>query len=63
MSIHPEIQATVQAELDSVFGDRLPSIDEYDKLPYFNAFLKECRRWAPPLTFGESLRGTRSPNT
>ncbi|KAJ8583641.1 cytochrome P450 [Rhizopogon salebrosus TDB-379] len=46
MTIHPEIQARAQTELDSVVGtDRLPTFDDRDSLPYINAICKEVFRW------------------
>jgi len=42
---YPEIQKKVQNELDRVVGrDRLPSYDDMQNLPYFNAVLNEVMR-------------------
>ena len=44
---HPEVQAKVAAELDSVVGrDRLPSLNDRDNLPYTTATLYEVMRYS-----------------
>jgi cytochrome P450 len=53
MSLHPDILAKAQAELDSVVGaDRLPTIDDRPNLPYVEAILTECTRYGPPVPAG-----------
>ena len=43
---NPDVQRKVHEELDRVVGpDRLPSLDDRDKLPYFHAFLFEVFRY------------------
>lgn len=54
MSLYPEVQATAQAELDRVVGDRLPTVDDMGSLPYIMAILIETLRWCPPATVGGS---------
>ncbi|CAG0879149.1 unnamed protein product [Darwinula stevensoni] len=50
---HPEIQEKLQAEVDSVVGpDRLPSLDDRDRMPYMQAFIMEVQRLANLLPFG-----------
>ncbi|KZT26043.1 cytochrome P450 [Neolentinus lepideus HHB14362 ss-1] len=45
---HPEAQAKVQEELDSVVGsDRLPNFGDMDMLPHTMAFVLETFRWRP----------------
>lgn len=54
MSEHPEIQAKVQRELDSVIGrERLPALTDRPMLPYTQAVLLEIQRIASvlPLSF------------
>jgi cytochrome P450 len=37
-----------QAELDRVVGrDRAPTSEDFDRLPYIQAVIKECHRWRP----------------
>ncbi|MCU0498058.1 MAG: cytochrome P450 [Anaerolineae bacterium] len=43
---HPTIQAALQAELERVIGDRLPTVN--DVLPYTDAVIKESLRLYPP---------------
>ncbi|KAF9453375.1 cytochrome P450 [Macrolepiota fuliginosa MF-IS2] len=46
MALHPEVVATVQAEIDSVVGpDRLPSFADRNDLPFVNALVLEVLRW------------------
>ena len=46
MSLHPDVQKKVQAELDSVVGpSRLPELGDYESLPYIKATIKEALRW------------------
>ena len=46
MSLYPDVQKKVQAELDSVLGhQRLPDLADYGSLPYLKAALKEAFRW------------------
>lgn len=45
MMIYPEIQRTIQKELDAVLsGDRLPLFEDQDSTPYLVAALKESLR-------------------
>jgi hypothetical protein len=58
MLLHPDVQATAQAELDARIGrDRLPNETDYGRtdLPYTTAVIKETLRWAPPAPLGESF--------
>ncbi|CAG0879151.1 unnamed protein product [Darwinula stevensoni] len=50
---HPEIQEKLQAEVDSVVGpERLPSLDDRDRMYYMQAFIMEVQRLANLLPFG-----------
>jgi cytochrome P450 len=41
MTLHPDVQAKVQAEMDSVVGrNRLPNFEDQAKLPYLEAVIK-----------------------
>ena len=55
MTLHPEIQAKAQAEVDSILGHdkRLPTFEDKPKLPYVNAIVKEVLRWNPHVPLGE----------
>ncbi|MFE1171217.1 cytochrome P450 [Streptomyces sp. NPDC058773] len=44
---HPEEQTRVRAELDRVLGDRTPTADDLDRLPYLTQALKESMRLYP----------------
>ena len=42
MAYHPEILARAHEELDQVVGqDRMPTLEDYDKLPLVQAIAKE----------------------
>ncbi|CAG0893259.1 unnamed protein product [Darwinula stevensoni] len=50
---HPEIQEKLQAEVDSVVGpDRLPSLDDRDRMQYTQAFMMEVLRLGVMLPVG-----------
>ena len=51
---HPEIQQKARREIDGVVGsDRLPTIDDRDKLPYVRSILTEALRICPPVPNGK----------
>ena len=53
MVLHPEVQAKVQMEIDTVVGRyRLPGFSDYGTLPYVDAIVKESLRWHPIAPFG-----------
>lgn len=46
MALHPDVQAKAQAQIDDIVGrERLPSLDDYERLPYIRAIMKELLRW------------------
>jgi cytochrome P450 len=51
--IWPDVQKEVQEEVDRVVGpDRLPTIEDYENLPYVRACIKESIRWMPTVILG-----------
>ncbi|KAG9225821.1 hypothetical protein CCMSSC00406_0008349 [Pleurotus cornucopiae] len=50
LACYPEYQSKAQAEMDLVVGDeRLPTLEDFDDLPYVRAFTKEVQRFRPIL--------------
>ena len=46
LALFPQVQRRAQAELDVVVGrDRLPTLDDRQRLPYIEALCKELMRW------------------
>ncbi|OAL34588.1 hypothetical protein AYO20_06218 [Fonsecaea nubica] len=52
MVLFPEVQKKAQAELDRVIGDRIPTFEDYDHLPYTHSCVKETLRWMPTAVMG-----------
>lgn len=46
---HPEVQMKLQAEADSVLGDRFPTPEDIQKLSYTSMIVKETLRIRPPV--------------
>lgn len=51
LSQHPAVAAKLKAELQSVLGDRLPTVADVNRLPYLEATIKETLRYYP-VTWG-----------
>lgn len=47
VSIHPEVEANIQRELDTTLSGKSPSFDELDKLEYLSKVVKETLRMRP----------------
>ncbi|KAI0259000.1 cytochrome P450 [Gloeopeniophorella convolvens] len=65
MALYPDVQTRAQHEIDSLLGPasssadcRLPSIDDYEKLSYIKALVKELWRWNPIVPLGLAHRVT-----
>ena len=57
MELYPDVQKKAQQEIDRVTGgNRLPTLDDYDALPYMRDLVKEVIRWAPVAPIGASSR-------
>jgi len=52
MLLFPEVQKKAKEELDRVCGNRLPTMDDWDDLPYIRACVKEINRWMPTAILG-----------
>jgi len=49
LSQHPDVEAKVHAELDSVLAGKLPTVDDLKKLPYTEMVFAEVLRLYPPI--------------
>lgn len=59
MMHHPEVQHTIQNEIDTVVGrNRLPTLNDRPKLPYMEASLRELMRIVTIFTLGIAHRAT-----
>ncbi len=46
MVLYPDVQAQAQAEIDAIIGnDRLPTVEDREKLPFLSALTMEVLRW------------------
>ena len=53
MLLFPDVQKRVQEEIDSVVGsDRLPTLDDRERLPFIDTMVKEVLRWHPVASTG-----------
>lgn len=53
LACHPHVQERAQKEMDEIIGrDRLPVLDDYDKLPYTKAIIAETFRFFTPVPLG-----------
>ncbi|KDQ24173.1 hypothetical protein PLEOSDRAFT_1108627 [Pleurotus ostreatus PC15] len=49
----PVVQKRAQEEIDSIIGgERVPNLDDFDKLPYLKAVIKEVHRYRPSFPLG-----------
>ena len=49
LSQHPEVARKLQAEVDTVLGDRVPTIEDVPKLRYVAMVVQEAMRLYPPV--------------
>lgn len=56
LALNPEAQRKAQLELDAVVGsDRLPSLEDRERLPYVSAIVKEVERWHTVAPLGTHI--------
>ena len=48
LSMNPEVEASLHAEIDSVLGGRAPNLDDLDALPTVDRVVNEAMRLYPP---------------
>ena len=52
--MYPEVQRKAQEQIDAVVGhDRLPSITDFEDLPYVKAIVREAGRWHNVVPLGK----------
>lgn len=54
MCLHPQWQAALQLEVDTVCGDRMPETSDAPSMPILRAVIKEIIRWRPVLPSSKS---------
>lgn len=54
MLLYPEVQRHAQQHIDSVVGDRLPTMDDQPNLPYVRMIMKETLRTYFELDFSSA---------
>jgi cytochrome P450 len=52
MALYPDVQKKAQADIDRLALNRLPTLDEFNSLPYIRAIIKEIVRWGPVVPLG-----------
>ncbi|KAJ7489291.1 cytochrome P450 [Mycena latifolia] len=53
LATYPELQARAREEMDAVVGStRLPVPEDFEKLPFLDALIKECLRFRPQFPMG-----------
>ncbi|KAI3393066.1 hypothetical protein diail_4775 [Diaporthe ilicicola] len=53
MVLYPSVQKQAQLEIDKICGsDRLPTLEDWESLPYVRACCKEALRWMPTAILG-----------
>ncbi|KAL1306467.1 hypothetical protein AAFC00_005165 [Neodothiora populina] len=48
----PHLQRVLHDEIDSVLGDRMPTLNDMPNMPVLRAFIRETLRWRPPVPTG-----------
>lgn len=62
MQLYPEVQRKAQEELDAVIGtERLPNMQDMNRLPYIRCVVKEVLRWIPAVPLGTSTYHIQQP--
>ncbi|OJA16744.1 hypothetical protein AZE42_09320 [Rhizopogon vesiculosus] len=63
MGLYPEVQIKIRCELSEVVGlNRLPSLQDRDRLPYVGATVKEAMRWSPALPLSIARKTAQEDN-
>jgi len=52
MALYPEVQKRAQTDIDQLGSNSLPTLDDFDSLPYIRAIIKELVRWGPVVPLG-----------
>lgn len=61
MTLHPEVAARAQAEIDRVCGtERLPAFEDRARLPYIDCIMKEVFRLNPAVPIGIPHESTKT---
>ncbi len=55
LSVHPDVMARAQAEVDAVLGHDAPTAANVEQLEYLDAVIKEALRLYPPIHVGNRI--------
>jgi cytochrome P450 len=55
LTVHPDVMATVQQEIDRVSGSRPPTLADMNRLTYTEQVIKETLRLYPPIHLGSRI--------
>lgn len=57
---HPEVSIKIQVELDRVLGnaERLPRVEDRERMPYVRSTVLEVLRWQPVSPLGNYIQKT-----
>jgi cytochrome P450 len=58
LTMHPNVQAQIQEEIDGVLGKQTPTLQEVNQLPLLEQTIKETLRLYPPIHLGSRVAAT-----
>ncbi|KAK5081205.1 hypothetical protein LTR05_007999 [Lithohypha guttulata] len=59
MLMFPTVQTKARRLITQMIGDRIPTYEDIDRIPYVRCLMKETWRWRPPVALGHPHITTR----